>query len=152
MSDIKITIESAGSKRLIERINRAANFLGTAEMRRILNSHSEKVVKQFKANIDKMTPGSVPDLKKATKDRKLKKYGRVYPILRATNKMYNSMKGAAAHLRSGWAIQVRFAGDRGKVAAAHQDGDGVPRRDFTKIPASLRHELWDRIHDALLGA
>lgn len=147
---IRVTIRSAGSERLLQRINNAANFLRTAGMRRVLNSYSGDVVKQFKQNIDEMTPGNVQDLKESTKKQKQAKYGRVYPILRATDLLYNGMKASVANTSDGWVIRITYPGDRGRVAQVHQDGEGnMPQRDFAKIPTALRRKLWADVRAAL---
>jgi len=93
--------EVKGIKELDIKITRFANFLGK-EYKNGMLEIAKYVIKRFKFHINHhrtqagrrykvMTPGRL-DLESEYKDRKQKKYGKIYPILRASDKMYNDVK------------------------------------------------------------
>ena len=70
---------------------------GTKTFRSHINSHKTESGNTFKT----MTPGRL-DLEPDYKERKLKKWGKVYPILRASDKMYNDIKYFMGIAKGAW--------------------------------------------------
>lgn len=154
---INVKIRTAGQEKLAEKVSKRANFLGTEAMADICRVTAADVVTQFKHTIESFTPGRVPDLAESTKKEKQKAVGFIYPILKRTSELINSMM---PFIRTptggkGWIIGVKFVGDHGgitnaRLAEIHIEGEGnVPARDFTKVPASIKQGLFRRIRSAL---
>lgn len=154
---IRVQIQTAGITKLAAKADRRLNFLGSGAVRAILQQSAGELVEAFQENIEAMTPGRVPDLKDSTKKKKLKKYGSVYPILKATHSMFNSMTAQVFAPRgNGWVIRVAFpgsdvdGGSNADKAKAHIEGTAtLPKRDFTTIPRKWRTLLFQRIRAAL---
>lgn len=134
---IQVHITGGGLKRLHTKLENQINFLGSGAVRSVLKEAADDLVSGIKDNIDSFTPGAVADLAPSTKKQKMRKFGRIYPVLKATGEMMESMysyvrkKGVA-----GWAIGIRFKGIRNKEVAQHHidGGPNLPRRDFMKLP------------------
>lgn len=113
---------------------------GTKTFRSHINQHKTESGKTFK----RMTPGFL-DLEPKYKDRKLKKWGKIYPILRASDKMYEDIKyfmniarGAfqSKKIKLSWGFRTKRSE---KIARYHHKGlktkKGIKVRDpwfFTK--------------------
>lgn len=118
----------------------------------------DNIVAQFRRNIDSFTPGSVEDLTPKYKKVKLKKYNKVYPILRATDQLYNSIYRRVAKTKTGYKIFIGFTGNRsGKIsnsrlAEIHANGMGNnSERDFMFIPRGFAWNQTRRIFAVLKG-
>ena len=70
---------------------------GTRTFRSHIDSHKTESGKTFKV----MTPGRL-DLEPDYKERKLKKHGKIYPILRASDKMYSDIKYFMGVAKGAW--------------------------------------------------
>ncbi len=154
---VRFGVTTNGLDNLITRLNNRVNFLGTSSTRALLNDKAQALLKEFKRNIDSFTPGDVPDLAMSTKKQKQKKYGRTYPILKATSEMYEKM---AARVRleagRGWVISIfwrgglRSAKENSDIADAHLKGNSnLPQRNFIRIPPNFRRNLLKSISDGI---
>lgn len=154
---MNVSIQTAGLLRLAAKVDRRVYALSSTVMRQVLQEAGADLVREFQGNINAMTPGKVPDLKEATKKRKMKEVGFVYPILKRSGSMYNSMEATVVNSRvNGWTIQIKFSGQdpKGGVnrlkAKAHIEGQGhLPERDFTSISRRWKTGLFQRIRDRM---
>lgn len=96
---------------------------GTGTFRSHIDSHKTESGKTFKV----MTPGRL-DLEPDYKERKLKKWGKIYPILRASDKMYqdikyfmNIAKGVwqSKKIQLAWGFKTKRSE---RIAGYHHDG------------------------------
>lgn len=153
---IRVNVKAPGLTKLAAKASRAANLLGGTGLRQVLQDAGEDLVKEFQENIEAMTPGRVPDLKPETKKRKMKEVGFIYPILKRTASMYNSMKiRVLAPTGQGWTLQLMMPGSDSKgnpnrdKAQGHLTGAGhLPKRDFTTISRKWRDNLLEQIRAA----
>ena len=137
MTGLRVT--TVGLERLEAKVTRRVNFLGGPGMRAVFQEAARELLIEYKTQVETFTPGPVRDLKPATKVRKQREVGFIYPILRRTGDMLQSMV-AKVHYTSAWAIRVTFPGVNRKgtrnqvVAKAHIEGTArLPVRDFTKV-------------------
>lgn len=70
---------------------------GVTTFKRHINAHKTESGRTYKV----MTPGRL-DLEPDYKERKLKKWGKVYPILRASDKMYSDIKYFTGIAKAAW--------------------------------------------------
>jgi len=126
---------------------------GNKTFRSHIDQHKTEAGKTYK----RMTPGFL-DLEENYKERKLKKWGKVYPILRASDKMYNDIKyfmhiakGAyqSRKIKLEWGFKTKRSE---KIAGYHHKGiktkKGVKVRDpwfFTKGERSWISNLFKRV-------
>jgi len=89
--------EITGVKELNIKLSRFNNFLGK-EYNKTIIKIAKWIVNKFRYHIDQHRTergqkyGLFPDLEDDYKDIKKKRHGKVYPILRASDKMYNDIK------------------------------------------------------------
>lgn len=144
---IRVTVTSAAATRLKMRLTRAANFLGGQGVQRIMDEAAKDLVSAYQKQLLSFTPGAVPDLSDGYKEVKQKKHGLIYPILYATGGLFESMRMRAALKDAGWVFKLSFIGSNGgtpydTIGNAHIEGTSrLPKRDFTKIPATWRKSL-----------
>ncbi len=149
---INVGITGGGIQRLKAKVEKNVNFLGTEGMRRVIRERGDAAIQAFKNNIESFSPGGVPDLKEKTKKQKQREVGFVYPILKRTGAMMQSMY---TYVRKagvvGWVVEVRFRGTENKVKAiAHITGGGtVPVRDFMKLPRGFSASVFAAIRAGL---
>ena len=155
---IRVHITTAGLDKLGARMNNAANFLGRNGVRNVLRDAGALWVRAAKATIDSFAPGSVADLAASTKIQKQAEVGFIYPILRRTSEMYNSMGVTvlAPAGGNGWQIRLDMRGMRREgisnktLAMLHATGSGnLPARDFFKRPAGFSRIIFDAVRSAL---
>lgn len=155
---MKVSVTTSGLERLEEKITRRANFIGTNGVRDILRQSAKELEEHYKETIKSFTPGTVQDLKESTKKQKMRKHGRIYPILVGFGDLINSIKALVFKpvRGSGWGIRLMFQGANrqgvmnARVAEAHIEGQGnLPKRDFTKVPGWWRQKVLSRISQAL---
>lgn len=136
------TYIGGGAQRLGGRYRGMAHFLKEGA-RPTMKKMADEAVEEIKNNINSFTPGTVQDLKPATKKAKIKKFGTEYPILKATGEMMESMY-SYVRWAAGWMISIRFRGQRNRdIAQRHIDGIGVlPKRDFMKLTRAFRARIF----------
>lgn len=157
---MKATITTSGIEKLRLRTSRRVNFLGREGIRSVLSASGDEMIAAFKKNIESFTPGTVADLKESTKKQKQAKVGFVYPILKRTMQMMNSMyvRVYAPAGGRGWTVKLGFAGSQGgtlnsTIADAHIRGLGrLPKRDFTNVPRNVVSNIYRRIRAGLRSA
>lgn len=156
-----VVITTAGLERLRSRITRAANFLGSAGMERLMKEEGEALAARFKSKILSQTPGNVPDLTEAYKEQKQRKHGLIYPILYASGKMWRGIEILVTKPKagSGWRLSLNVKGNTeagtpyNVVADAHIKGEGnLPVRDFTKLPVGWSNQLVNKVRQGLRNA
>lgn len=146
---MRVHVTTAGLDTLTQNVSRAANFLGGAGIRRVLQEHGKLLVQEYRQNIATFTPGPVRDITQQTKKDKARKGYAVYPILVRTGDMVNSIYSeVVAAGRTGWTIRLRFRGvnrsgsRNADVALAHIQGNAhLPARDFTFVSDAWRDNL-----------
>ena len=108
---------------------------GIKTFRSHINQHKTESGKTYKI----MTPGRL-DLEPDYKERKLKKHGKIYPILRALDKMYNDIKyfmniakGAyqSRKIKLGWGFKTKRSE---KIAGYHYKGIKTKKGLKIRIP------------------
>lgn len=153
---MKVTVTTAGIEKLTARVSRVANFLRGGGMKAVMAEHGSLLIRQFQSNILSQTPGRVADLKDSYKERKLKKYGLVYPILYASGGLFNSMgmvvgRGKARE----WTLSLVFKGrnrgvPRQVIGEAHLKGTAtLPKRDFARVPRGFSSRVFESIRREL---
>lgn len=145
---MSVRVTTNGLNRLRAKVSRAANFLGKGGINATLNHHGALLVESYRAKVQTFMPGPVEDLKEATKRSKMKGGFAVYPILKRTGDMLNSMYHTIRNAGGVWSIAIGFRGvDRTGAsnevkALAHMEGtDVLPQRDFTQVPKGWLKKL-----------
>lgn len=146
---MRVHVTTSGLETLTQNVSRAANFLGGAGIRRVLQEHGKLLVQEYRENIATFTPGAVRDITQKTKQDKARGGWPVYPILVRTRDMVNSLYSeVVAAGRTGWTIRLRFRGvnrsgvRNSEVALAHIQGNAhLPARDFTFVSDEWRENL-----------
>lgn len=140
------TVKGDGLEKLHHRFRQKAAAL--VDTKPILQKAAPQLIRILKRNIEDFRPGSVPDLKEATKKRKQKQVGFIYPILKRFGDMMDSM--AAVVTKASIGVEFRGVNREGvrnsRVARVHLRGEGRnPKRDFFKIPKTFRDSIIDAV-------
>lgn len=153
---MRVTVTTAGLDRLRAKVHKALHFLGEDGMRAVLKEEGKQLVEMYKRTIASYTPGPVQDITQETKRRKARDGFAVYPILRASGDMMNSMYHVVRHAGGAWVLALGFRGtDRrgtpnAEKAKGHIEGTAhLPRRDFTVIPKGWSKHLTSQLRRKL---
>jgi hypothetical protein len=144
----RVTI--SGIREFQLRTSRRINFLGEKGIRSILQDMGKEFVASYVARIHSFTPGDVRDLSSSYKPTKLRRVGRLYPILIATGAMVASVY-SRVYRGPPWRIRIGFAGTHsGGISnadlAEHHVRTG---RDFTKRPDGWSKKWLEEIGNRL---
>ena len=134
-----------GVRELEIKLKRFNNFLGS-EYNKAMREVGEYGVKTFRSHIDSRKTksgkgyGLTPDLKSDYKEIKRKKWGKVYPILRASDKMYNDIQyktgiakgaGRSKKYNLNWDFKTRRSS---QIAGFHVEGIQTKRGIIVRNP------------------
>ena len=139
----KVNIDLHGIKNLQKKVSKRINFLGGDGIRKVLSTLGKELVKDLNKQVEGFKPGRLKDLTPKYKEAKQKKHGRIYPIMRASGFMIDSMYSRVVRgtlRRAIWTIRVGFKGRHPdakmptwKLAEIHVKGKGAnPVRDFLR--------------------
>lgn len=140
--DFEVEVQGAdelarGFRGLISRLN---------NLRPFYKSISSDFFRSNEALVFRNSPGRFTDLKQETKDRKLARFNRVYPILVATGKLRRSLSDKSdtnsVNRISSTSLEI---GTKIPYARFHQEGKGVPERTILSVDIGRRAFRWTRI-------
>lgn len=150
-----VSVTTTGLRKLQSKALRRAAFLASGGMKDlVLEPMAKDMVVEMRRTLTGFVPGQVPDLKASYRRMKQRKFGHAYPILHATGQLLQSMYSQVIRRGDVWVLQIGFRGSRGKtsnaaIAAAHIEGKGVPKRDFTVIRKGWERQWLKRISTLL---
>lgn len=156
---MKVTITTTGIRSLKRKVDKRIEFIRGPALRQLVLEMGADVIEAYNRKVMTFTPGRVRDLRPATKEQKQREVGYIYPILRRTGQMMNSIYTrvkARSWRDPRYVIRLGFKGrhsggiENSELARIHTLGLGNnPKRDFTALPKALTRRWTARILAAL---